>query len=87
MEVWAWLGAYLVGFAILQLFLYRYFISGSTASEPSTEHTTPNPSDAGPGAAERPQRADEDVVLCEQCGTPNEHDPAYTFCKTCGNRL
>ena len=87
MEVWAWLGAYLVGFAILQLFLYRYFISNSTTSEPSTEYTTPNPSDTGAGAAERRQHADDGVVLCEQCGTLNEHDSAYTFCKSCGSRL
>lgn len=86
MEIWAWLGAYLVGFALLQLFLYRYFIGGSTASEPSTESTTPQ--FEGPSApVERPQTSDEDIVACEECGTPNRLDPAFTFCKSCGSRL
>ena len=87
MEIWAWLGAYLVGFALLQLFLYRYFIGGSTASEPSTEQATPQPFEGSAGSVERPQRPDEDIVVCEQCGTANRHEMAFTFCKACGSRL
>jgi len=40
METWAWLGAYVVGFVLLQVYLYRYFMnrdatsnSGGTATE------------------------------------------------------
>jgi hypothetical protein len=86
MEIWAWRGADLVGFAVLQLFLYRYFIGESTASDPSTESTTPQ--FEGPSApVERPQTSDEDIVTCEECGTPNRLDPSFTFCKSCGSRL
>jgi len=86
MEIWAWLGAYLVGFALLQLFLYRYFIGGSTASDPSTESTTPQFEGAS-APVERPQTNEDDIVACQECGTPNRLDPAFTFCKSCGNRL
>lgn len=86
MELWAWLGVYLVGFALLQLLLYRYFIGESTTSDPSTESTTPQ-FEGTSTSVERPQTSDEDMLVCEECGTPNRLDPAFTFCKSCGNRL
>jgi len=33
METWVWLGAYVVGFVLLQVYLYQYFIRRSSGSE------------------------------------------------------
>lgn len=87
METWAWLIAYVLGFALLQLYLYRYFIKGQSAAESSAE-TTPN--FEGGGAVERRGGADasgDDLVACSQCGGYNESEPAFTYCKHCGERL
>lgn len=88
MEMWAYLGAYLVGFALLQLYLYRHFIGGqSTGGDSATERTTPQQV-AGEGACvDGPDNGDDEVLTCSECGTPNEFDPVFTFCKECGARL
>jgi hypothetical protein len=85
METWAWLLAYLVGFALLQLYLYRYFMK-STRTEPP-ERTTPV-SEGGARAIESVENVpDEDLVSCETCGAYNESHTMYTFCRECGDRL
>jgi hypothetical protein len=33
METWVWLGAYVVGFVLLQVYLYQYFIRRRSSSE------------------------------------------------------
>lgn len=86
MEIWAWLGAYLVGFALLQLYLYRYFI-GSTTGDRSAEGTTPPGGEATPHAVDREERTSANTCTCNECGTPNENDQAFTFCRNCGSRL
>ncbi len=86
MEIWAWLGAYLVGFALLQLYLYRYFI-GSTAGDRSADGATPRGGEATPNAVDRETRATTDTCTCSECGTPNKNDQAFTFCRNCGSRL
>jgi hypothetical protein len=86
MELWAWLVAYLLGFALLQVYLYRYFIGQST-SESSTEQTTPAYSESGSSSVERPEPEGGDLVTCGDCGAYNERDAAFTFCKECGSRL
>lgn len=89
MEVWAWLGAYLVGFALLQFYLYRHFISGrSTGGESASDRTTPQQQAArDTSAAAGPDAPEGEYVNCSECNTPNEFDPAFTFCKECGARL
>lgn len=88
MEMWAWIGAYLVGFAILQLYLYRYFFNGrSTGGDSAHENATPQPTDGARSAVDASESSEVAVLTCGDCGTPNEFDPAYTFCKSCGSRL
>jgi hypothetical protein len=86
METWAWLIAYLLGFALLQLYLYRYFMNGESTTDTST---TATPGFEG-GATVEHQGNDElpdDSVACQQCGAYNESHATFTFCKHCGARL
>ena len=88
METWAWLVAYLLGFALLQLYLYRYFMNGSSTTDTSTTNATPGfeggaPVESGQGSTELP----EDTVACKECGAHNESHSTFTFCKHCGARL
>ena len=84
METWLWLLAYLVGFALLQVYLYRYFVK-STPRSP--EQTTPV-SEGGARAVDVPENVPEgDLVSCRECGAYNENHPMFTFCRECGDRL
>lgn len=85
METWAWLLAYLVGFALLQLYLYRYLMKSTTTESP--ERTTPV-SETGARAVETVDNVPEsDLVTCESCGAYNESHAMFTFCRECGERL
>lgn len=89
MDVWFWLGVYLVGFVLLQLYLYRYFVRGSS----SAESGRPEPTDvAGSGADIQKgevgsQSGDESVTICVSCGTQNRNEAMFTYCKQCGSVL
>ena len=84
MEVWVWVLAYLVGFALLQVVLYRYF-SKSTTKPP--EQTTPV-AEGGALTVDVPEDVpDGDLVSCDSCGTYNENHPMFLFCRSCGERL
>jgi hypothetical protein len=102
MEAWAWLTVYLVGFALLQLVLYRYFRQGGSGGEPAG---SPKNGGVGVDAGRRPwidsgaeQVADRgtdagqsgenlDSVHCTHCGAPNERDGVYTYCRQCARPL
>jgi hypothetical protein len=91
METWAWLIAYLLGFALLQFYLYRYFIGGESTANSSTDKTTPR-FEGGSGPVEtadnEPRAApDDEFVTCSQCGTRNGSSSVFTYCKHCGARL
>jgi hypothetical protein len=88
MEMWALLIAYLLGFALLQLYLYRYFIGGESTTNSSTESTTPQV-EGGAGTVETGERPDDEgaYVTCGQCGAHNEGSSVFTYCKQCGARL
>ena len=82
MDVVFWLVAYVVGFGAVQLLLYRYF-----------RRDDPAP-DATPSPTERPaplsvDTADGDVgsVHCGECGTDNEQDSMFVYCRSCASRL
>lgn len=85
METWTWLAAYLVGFLLLQVYLYRYFMKESAMG--SSERTTPL-SDGRTSTVESPDDVpDGDLVTCQSCGAYNETDQMFTFCRNCGSRL
>jgi DNA-directed RNA polymerase subunit RPC12/RpoP len=84
METWVWLAAYLVGFALLQLYLYRYFMRQSRTG---AERTTPS-SEGRSNAIDPPDDvSSDDLVSCEHCGSYNENHQMFYFCRECGNRL
>jgi hypothetical protein len=83
MEVWTWIVAYIVGFSLLQLLVYRYFRD----SEPSIEHPSPEAGEYAAGdRLERDDgrpRSDEDGAYCQHCGAFNEQVTTYRYCKQC----
>lgn len=102
MQAWIWLGAYAVGFVLLQVYLYRYFIgssdSGGTATSvprgtPDTNREQETPSAIGyetDRTVDRGPPEDIDVdesVRCDECGAYNEHDQMFNYCRECGQRL
>jgi len=89
METWAWLAAYVVGFALLQVYLYFYFVRGrSTGTDSSAERSTHGIPESTGTSIERPESAtDDDAVACANCGTYNENHQMFSFCKECGDRL
>lgn len=80
METWGWLVVYVVGFGLLQLLLYRYF----QRDDPSPG-ATPGPVDqSAPRSLERSGEAGaEEGRLCIHCGTVNERDQMFAYCKEC----
>lgn len=86
MQTWAWLIAYLLGFGLLQVYLYRYFIGGESTSSSSAESTTPQ--GAGPVDTGNPRSdPDGEYVTCGECGGHNEGSAVFTYCKHCGAQL
>jgi hypothetical protein len=97
MEAWAWLTVYLVGFALLQLALYRYFRGDDSASTRTTQPGDGGArTDAGPntrpetavesGGEVQPDQA-EGAVHCKHCGALNERNPTYTYCRQCAQPI
>jgi len=81
MAVWVWLVAYLVGFALLQILLYRYFREDSPR-----ERTAPSASERSRVPLEAPpDDADGDGIRCRQCGAYN--DAGYSYCRQCTGQL
>ncbi|QSG09768.1 DUF7577 domain-containing protein [Halapricum desulfuricans] len=85
---WVWILVYVLAFALFQLLLYRY-LQGQ--ERPPFEQATP---DYGDTERARPRTAvagvetdDGEMIRCPRCGTYNERDPAYTYCKECVQRL
>jgi len=88
MEALGWLVAYVLGFALVQLLLYRY-IQRDDASP-----------DAAPGSVDRSARRsmeqpsarrgagdgdgdDEEGVHCRHCGTLNDYEQQFAYCREC----
>jgi hypothetical protein len=100
MEVWAWLTVYLVGFALLQLVLYRYFRQGGSGEQPAG---SPNNHGMGADAGRDPwvdsprEQADHAPdstpgdasggVRCKHCGAVNESEATFTYCRECAQPL
>ena len=87
MEVWTWIVAYIVGFSLLQLLVYRYVRDrdGVERTSPSGAETYSAPLDQ----TERPPAVRSDGgegTHCPQCGAFNEGE-SYRFCRECVSRL
>lgn len=80
MDPLVWLAAYLLGFTVLQLLLYRYF----RREVPRGETTTPASADGGtPRAATGTDAPDTDGSRCPHCGAENEAEGVYSYCREC----
>jgi hypothetical protein len=83
MEAWAWLFAYVLGFGLLQLFLYRYF-----QREYGKADATPVGVEGTPAATTETARdVDGDGVRCSHCGTVNGQEPTIRYCRECTSPL
>lgn len=107
MNLWGWIIAYVVGFSLLQVLIYRYLRgrgdtgAGGSSSERSFERTAPprerRGADGGSVVAEQSLAADPLYTAgepsarapsasgrqCPRCGTLNELDPTFTYCREC----
>lgn len=84
MEPWAWIAAYLIGFALLQLLLYRYFRRDVPQGETTTPH---NPESGRRAAHSRASPPADGEVTCPHCGSVNEREQSFTFCRECVSPL
>lgn len=88
MEPWAWIVVYLVGFTLFQLLLFRFVSDAGTLdglSLGSGETTDPRSVDHTPPTRE-PDRGPErtgEGVRCPHCGTDNEDEEGFTYCRNC----
>ncbi len=85
MSTWVWLVLYLVGFALVQVLLYRYLRDsrgGQTAPRGSEPGRARAPVDS---AAEHSPDTEGDGVYCRNCGTHNE--VGYSYCRECAGQL
>ncbi|MDS0282374.1 DUF7577 domain-containing protein [Haloarcula onubensis] len=81
MQPWVWLAAYVLGFGLLQVLLYRHF-SGQTAStEPARG------SAARPDGGRRVVTESGDTVACRHCGAVNESQRMIRYCGACAESL
>jgi hypothetical protein len=98
MDFWVWLAAALVGFALLQVALYRYFHHESPPSEGTTTHGSPDTgpetgmalleiNEADQQSQDHTDNCQSDGKRCVHCGARNERDPVYTYCRQCGEPL
>jgi hypothetical protein len=79
MEPWLWLTAYVGGFGLLQVLLYRHFRKRTPAA-------TDGQVDASGGARTAAADATE-AVPCQQCGTVNEVHAAVRYCRECAQSI
>lgn len=88
MEPWGWILAYLLGFTLFQLVLFRYFSDGNAfggVSLESGETAGPQTLDRGSTARDPSSRSESatDGVRCPQCGTDNDDEQPFTYCRNC----
>ena len=81
MQPWVWLTAYVLGFGLLQVLLYRHF-SGRTAAPRSPEGRATRADGGRQVAAEA-----TDIVVCGHCGMANESHSMIRYCGSCAESL
>lgn len=108
MNLWGWVIAYVVGFSLLQVLIYRYLKgrgdggAGTASGDRAIERTAPPRerwnNEGRSAISDLPQGADplyassevsSDAAAtprgrhCPRCGTLNEPDPTFTYCREC----
>lgn len=85
MSTWVWLAVYLVGFALVQVLLYRYLRDsrgGQTAPRGSEPESTRAPVER---TAEHSSTDGEQGIYCRNCGAHNA--AGYSYCRECAGQL
>lgn len=86
---------------LIQIVAFYYLMKGNDGGSkwPSSTEETPGNSAMGSvsaadheetGHEEGPREAidhEESMTQCPHCGTPNQKDPMFTFCRNCGSEL
>jgi hypothetical protein len=85
MEIWAWLLAYVLGFGLLQLFLYRYFSRKQGALDGATPPGTEGARRAPPD--HDGEDSGDGALRCQHCGAANENEASFTYCRECASPL
>ncbi len=81
MNPWAWITAYVVGFALLQLLVYRYL------GRKTGRTTSPTAPGASGATAVDSESGGDETVSCEDCGAVNAVEPGYRYCRECAAKL
>ena len=81
MQPWVWLTAYVLGFGLLQVMLYRHF-SGQTPSPRPTEGRVARADGGRQVAVEA-----TDTIACGHCGAANESHRMIRYCGACAESL
>lgn len=93
METWALLGAYVLGFALLQVLLYRYFVNRGSSSEstgsPSGVSNAGSPMEGTPesdqGTTAAPDMSGEGPMPGNRTGSPDGRSAGDVVqCGDCG---
>ncbi|WP_302082746.1 DUF7577 domain-containing protein [Salinibaculum rarum] len=87
MEAWAWLAAYLIGFALLQLVLYRYFQRGESTHDAESRDPGYKRLEGSAAADIDASTERDDAVVCQQCGALNDRDGMFSYCRECAEPL
>ncbi|MEF8886327.1 MAG: hypothetical protein V5A30_00865 [Haloarculaceae archaeon] len=85
MSTWVWLAVYLVGFALVQVVLYRYLRDsrgGQTAPQGSEPEGARAPVER---VADHDPDAEGGGIYCRNCGARNE--AGYSYCRECAGQL
>ena len=87
MEALGWLVAYVVGFGLVQLLLYRYIqrddASPDTAPGPVDRSARRSMERASARSDEGDAHGTENGVPCPHCGTVNEREQMFAYCEQC----
>lgn len=82
--VWGWILAYLLGFLLFQAILYWYLQGDGASLESGAIGYGDRDLGIHPGMEVPPESGPrEDVVRCPHCGTYNDREPSYTYCREC----
>ena len=100
MELWVWLVAYLVLFALLHLLLYVFYLNRESRRDSDERTPVPSLTDgsrsgasypSSPDGYPAPEDHDHDVdgesISCPHCGAPNDADQTFTYCWNCISTL
>ncbi|MFC6730955.1 MULTISPECIES: hypothetical protein [unclassified Haladaptatus] len=86
LDAWGWVVAYIIGFTVIHLLVYQYL---RTSDESRFEQFSPSDASGYEGSSATADYGTQsghvpgEFRQCPHCGTQNEADPVFVFCKEC----